>query len=107
MFVRVLVLMLVVMMIVAMPMRVVMVIFQMHVELHAFDRRLLGASKMQMISLHPQLLQLMLERMKIHAQIQHRANKHVAADAAENIEVKRFHFAWECSEARELIWLAA
>ena len=37
----------------------------------------------------------------IDAKIEHRADKHIAAEAAENIQVKRFHF------QRALIWLAA
>jgi hypothetical protein len=44
--------------------------------------------------------------MGIHAQIDHRANEHIAAEAAEDVEVKCFHLEREPA-ARALIWLAA
>src|SRR5262245_38481228 len=45
-----------------------------------------------MIPAHFQLLQFMLEVVRVHAQINHRADKHVAADTAEDVEIKSFHF---------------
>jgi len=33
----------------------------------------------------------MRKRVRVHAEVQQRAHKHIATDAAENIEVKSFH----------------
>ena len=44
-----------------------------------------------MIPIERQSLQLMLELMRVHAEIHQRANEHVATDAAEYIEIESFH----------------
>jgi hypothetical protein len=46
---------------------------------------------MQMILTESELLQFILQRMIIDAQIQQRADKHVAADSGKNVEIKSFH----------------
>src|SRR5438876_10930769 len=64
----------------------VMVVFQMNVELNAFNAGSALAGNMEMILAKTQPGQLVLELMKINTQINERAEKHVAADAAENIQ---------------------
>ena len=76
---------------------------QVDIQFHAFDAGFLLARHVQVIAVELQFLQLALQFAGIHAQIQQRADEHVAADAAENVEVKCFH---DC-EANPLIWLAA
>jgi len=83
---------------------VVMVIVQMNIELRSGDGGLLSASDVKMVAPYSQLLEPLLEVVRIHPQINQRANEHVAADAAENIKVKRFH---DLFAASALIWLAA
>ena len=61
------------------------------VELDAFDVSLGFAGDVQLIAVEIKLGQLGLERRRIDAEVNHRAEKHVAADAAENIEVKCLH----------------
>ena len=45
----------------------------------------------QMEFIQPQLLQFMRERGRVHAKIEHGTDEHVAAEAAEDVEVKSFH----------------
>jgi hypothetical protein len=70
--------------------RVVMMT-QMHVKLRPFDLRTLRARDMQMVSVHGQLGQFALQVGKPHSKVEHRADKHIAAQSAENIQIKRFH----------------
>jgi hypothetical protein len=65
---------------------------QMNIKLHAGDAGFLFARDVKMIAAEFQLLQLALKPARIRAEVNQRADEHVAADAAENIEVKRFHF---------------
>ena len=64
---------------------------QMHVELRARNRPAFLPRDVQMIFAQPQLLQLALELRRVHAQIEQRTDEHVAADAAKDVEVERFH----------------
>jgi hypothetical protein len=75
---------------------------QMDIKLHACDAGFLFARDVKMITAEFQLLQLALQLARIRAEVNQRADEHVAADAAKNIKVKRFHFS-----ANALIWLAA
>jgi hypothetical protein len=75
---------------------------QMDIKLHAGDAGFLLARDVEMIAVEFQLLQLALQLARIRAEVNQRADEHVAADAAENVEIKRFHFS-----ANALIWLAA
>ena len=79
-----------------------LVVGQMGIKLHAGDAGFLFARDVKMIAAEFQLLQLALKLARIRAEVNQRADEHVAADAAENVEVKRFHFS-----ANALIWLAA
>jgi hypothetical protein len=71
-------------------------------EFYAFNARFLPAVNMQAITAKLELFQFELKIPRIHAQINQRAEEHVAADAAEEVKVERFHFS-----ANALIWLAA
>ena len=87
--------------------RVLMFMFaghDMHIALRARNRPPFLARHVKMIFTQPQLLQFVLERAGIETKIQHRSDKHVAANAAENIQIKCFHLA---SLASAFIWLAA
>ena len=59
----------------------------------------------QMITPDAQLFQFTFKLSGFHAQVEQRANQHVAADAAEDVEVKGFHLFTH--SASSLIWLAA
>ena len=54
---------------------------------------------MEMVTIQTQLLQFMIELMKIHAQINQCAEKHVTANAAENIEIEGFHLSSPAAKA--------
>lgn len=98
-----------VVMIMLVPMVMVMVGLQVHVELRAGDAALLAAPGMQVVMAHRQLTQLGFETLRVDAQVNHGADKHVAADTAEEIEIEGFH-GWEAEAAvatSALIWLAA
>ena len=64
----------------------------MDIELHAVDAGFLFARDVKMIAVELQLLQLALQLARVRAQVNQRADEHVAADAAENVEIKCFHF---------------
>ena len=66
--------------------------FKMDIKLHAGDAGFLSARDVKMITAELQLLQLALQLARIRAEVNQRTDEHVAADAAENIEIKRFHF---------------
>jgi hypothetical protein len=92
MFVSVWVIMMVFLVIVMMPVRVVvMLVSQMNVKLHARDSLSFLPPDVQVIAVELQFLQFALQLARVHAQINQRANEHVAADAAENVEVKSLH----------------
>jgi hypothetical protein len=64
---------------------------QMDIQFHAFDAGFLLARDVQVIAVELQFLQLALQFAGVHAKVQQRADEHIAADAAENVEVKRSH----------------
>lgn len=70
---------------------VFMFVRQMDVELNAINRRLFCADRVNVITVQPQFFQLVLEFVKIHPQVNQRADKHIATDPAEDIEIKGFH----------------
>ena len=49
----------------------------------------------------------MLQFMGIHTQVEHGADEHVAADTAEDVEIKNIHSYFSSPQASALIWLAA
>src|SRR2546423_11865090 len=83
---------------------VMVILVQVNVEFSPGNRGFLIASDVEVISVEAKLLQFTLELAGIDPEIDHRANKHVAADAAENIQIKGFH---DPLAASALIWLAA
>src|SRR6266702_5168102 len=85
--------------------RVVMLLVRVNIELHPFDLRPFLARGVQVATRELQFLQLLFERLKIDPQIDHRAEEHVPANAAEDVQVDRFHF--RSPDASALIWLAA
>jgi hypothetical protein len=61
---------------------------QMDVELDTVDLGTFGALGVKMIVVQGHLPQFLLDAMKIDPQVEHRPHEHVAAEAAENIEVE-------------------
>ncbi len=66
-------------------------IFQVDVELHAFDAGFRAAGDVEVVTGKVELGQVGLQRVKINAEINQGAEKHIPTDAAEDIEVKEFH----------------
>ncbi len=64
---------------------------KMDIELYPFDAGLAPARYMQVIAFESQFSQLPLQCVSIHAQINQRADEHVATDAAEDVQVQCFH----------------
>jgi len=83
----------------------VIIVLEMHIELRAFDPGLLSACEMKMIAVELESFQFMFKLGEFNAQIEQRAEEHVAADSTEDIEIKRFHSSSPAASA--LIWLAA
>ena len=61
------------------------------VELHAGNVGLLPAGDMDMPAVEFEFFEFVFQRARIDAEINQRAEEHVAADAAENVQIKRFH----------------
>ncbi len=69
----------------------VMVVRQMHLELYPFEVQLASARHAQVIAAKVQLLQLLLQLAGLDPQVNQGGDEHVAADAAEQVEVKGLH----------------
>jgi hypothetical protein len=79
-----------------------------NIKFDAFDLATFGAMRVEVVAVQGKFGEFFFELVKVNAQINHGANEHVAADAAENIEVKSFQFdGLRAEEASSLIWLAA
>ena len=104
MMVVVIVLILIMMMLVVMAVVMTMVV-RVDVELGALDICLFSARRVQMKLVQAQFLQFILKLAEVNPEVEHRADKHVAADPAEHIKVKRLHS--NSPAASALIWLAA
>ncbi len=76
---------------------------EMNIKFHAGDGGFLPARNVKVIAVELELFQLAFELARVHAEIEQRGDEHVSGDAAEEVEVKGFHF----SETSALIWLAA
>jgi len=63
----------------------------MHVKLYARDAALLAAAGVQVVAMKAELHQLPLELLRVNAKINQRADQHVAADPAEDVEIQSFH----------------
>ena len=68
-----------------------MLVIEMHIELHTRDSLPLLPSDVKVIPVELELGEFSFELARVHTQINQRANKHVTADTAENIEIKCFH----------------
>ena len=94
----------VVMLVLAVRVGVGVIMRQMDVKLRADDAAAGLTADVQVVAGDAETGERAFEFGRVDAQVEERADKHVAADAAEQIEVERFH---EDSPARALIWLAA
>ena len=66
---------------------------QMHIKLYSINRAFLPAIGTECIAIELELFELRFQRIKVHPQIDHCTQKHVATNATENIEVKGLHVA--------------
>jgi len=75
-------------------MLVVMVVFvrKMNIKFDAGDALAFILADVQMKAVQLELLQFVRQFVGIYAEVEQGADEHVAADAAEDVEVKRFHF---------------
>jgi hypothetical protein len=64
---------------------------QVNVELGSGDAAFMGARGVDMITIHSQFRQLVLQFFEVEAEIEQRPEKHVSADPAEQVEVKGLH----------------
>ncbi len=71
---------------------VVIIVCEMDVKLHAFDGGLVLARDMEVIAVELEFAEFVFEFVRVHPQVNQGADEHVAADAAEDVEVKGFHF---------------
>lgn len=91
---------------VGMRMRVAMFVFvrQMHVELRARNCASFLPRNMNVVFVQPELFQFVFEFALVQSEIEHRTDEHVAADAAECVEIKRFHSVWRRLFDRRVVW---
>ena len=69
-----------------------MTLIEMHVELGASDAAALLSRNVKVIIRQTEFRQLSLKRLEVESEVEHRADEHVAADTAENVQVKSDHF---------------
>ncbi len=62
-----------------------------HRELDAVNVRLLSARPMQVVAGEFEFFEFAFERLGIDAEVDHGADEHVSAEAAEDVEVECFH----------------
>jgi len=91
MFVGVVMMALRMIVVICMAMFVLVVMREVDIKLHAGDGGFLPVRNVQMIAVELELLQLTFEFGGVHAEIKQRGDKHVAGDAAEEVEIKNFH----------------
>lgn len=78
----------------------------MDIELDAGDLGFFSACGVEVVAVEVKFGEFGLEVIERYAEVEHGADEHIAADAAEAVEVESFHWlagGW----ARALIWLAA
>jgi hypothetical protein len=94
-----------IMAVVMMMIVVVVILFHMHVKPHSGHAAASFAAEVKVPAAHAQGAESCFEAISIHSQVEQRTQEHVAAYAAEQIQVEDAH----CSSplARALIWLAA
>src|SRR6185503_20083542 len=67
-------------------------ILDMHVELRSGNATPLLPRNVEVICVQLQLLQRMFQFVSIHPKVDQCTDEHIAADTAENIQIKRLHF---------------
>ena len=111
MFVRVSMVMLVVVVVIMILAMNAQIRREVDVKLCAGDAALGGAGDVEVIAAQPEFGQPGFQLLRIEAEVKQSAEEHVAADAADQVEVKRLHSAGERAylrwSASVLIWLAA
>ena len=70
---------------------VMMIVFEVHVELRALNVGLFATRGVDVKFVEMQFFQFVLQSPKVDPEVEHRADKHIAADAAEHVEIKRLH----------------
>lgn len=76
---------------IVMRLLLMMLVLQMHIELHPLDASFLFTTLVQVVTIQAKFRQFALQLLEINAQVEQRANEHVAADAAENVQIKCLH----------------
>ena len=84
-------------------MAMAMVMAEMDIKFDSADLRLLGAGGVQMPAFEAQFFQLGLQPFGFNAEVDESADKHVAADAAEDIEIQGFHLLCKLSQPIHII----
>ena len=74
------------------PVMMLVIVRKMNIKLHSFYTRFGLAPDMQMVAIEAQLIQFVLQFVRIHAEINQSANQHVAANSAKDVQVERRHF---------------
>ena len=64
---------------------------EVHIKFNAINRTFLPAIGTEGVTAQLELPQFHLQRLELHSNINHCTQKHVAADAAEDVEVKGLH----------------
>ena len=64
---------------------------ELHFKFHSGDVCLLSTGDVDVPAVELELFERMFERVRIDAQVNHRADEHVPADAAEDIQIQCFH----------------
>ena len=65
--------------------------FDVDVELHPFDAALVASGGVKVVAGESQLLEFLTEGPELDAEVEQRPDEHVAAEAAEDVEVEGFH----------------
>jgi hypothetical protein len=70
---------------------VIVIVGKMNIKFHPVDISLLLGVRVKVITLKTQFGDLAFDVLQVDAEIDHRPEKHIAADAAKNIEIENFH----------------
>ena len=70
---------------------IMMVIRDMNIKFNTLDAALVALCEMKVVPVNIELFQFVFELLRVYPQIDQRADKHVATDAAKKIQVEGFH----------------
>jgi len=70
---------------------VLVMVVEVNIEFDAFDAGLEGANSMEVEFAEAELFEFVLQNGEVDTEIEQGADEHIAADAAEDIEIERFH----------------